>query len=197
MRLELQLMDGKVYKFAGGISMVDLNGHSKRVSELCVLIGNEMGLSKERIKDLKISGLFHDIGKYCIDEQILNKKDKLTNGEFELLKLHAIFSGDIVKKKGMNKTVIEAVTYHHERFDGNGYNKGLKGTEIPLYSRIIAIADSYDAMTNDRPYSTAICHKVAMQEIRNNSGTQYDPLIVKFFEITMKNKHNYDSRKCL
>lgn len=155
--------------------------HSKRVSELSGLIGLALNLSKSRIKEIETAGLMHDIGKTAIDDKILNKPDKLDKYERDEIRRHPEIGYRILSSVNEYALLAKYVLAHHERWDGKGYPEGLKGKDIPLVSRIIAVADSYDAMTNDRPYRKALDKKVAIQEIIDNSEIKYDPEIVKVF----------------
>lgn len=155
--------------------------HSKRVSELSGLIGLALKLSNSRIKEIKTAGLMHDIGKTAIDQKILNKPDKLDKYEWAEIHRHPEIGYRILSSVNEYALLAKYVLAHHERWDGKGYPEGLKGKNIPLVSRIIAVADSYDAMTNDRPYRKALDKKVAIQEIIDNSEIKYDPEIVKVF----------------
>lgn len=168
--------------------MIDINRHCLNVSRLAVIIGIELKMSAQDLKILSIAGLYHDIGKSKINNKILNKRSKLSNIEKELIKCHPYFSADILKKMNVSEDVIDAALYHHERWDGHGYPKEIKGTSIPIYSRIIAVADSYDAMTHDRPYSRAISHDEAIKELYACSGTQFDPNVVKAFSNLTENE---------
>ncbi|MEG1482885.1 MAG: HD-GYP domain-containing protein [Cetobacterium sp.] len=162
---------------------MELKRHSSNVSRLAVIIGSELDINNKELKQLSISALYHDIGKTKISSKILDKPGKLSNIEMDIMKYHPRFGAEIVKTKGLELSIVEAILYHHENFDGSGYPKGIKGSEIPLYARIIAIADAYDAMTNNRPYSLAKTHEQAIKEIKSCSGTQFDPQLVKVFEI--------------
>lgn len=155
--------------------------HSHRVSEYCNFLGMVMNLPDGEIQELKTAGLLHDIGKIAIDENILNKPDKLTGEEWEELKRHPEISYRILSSVNDMSEIAECVLAHHERWDGTGYPKGLKGNEIPLKSRIIAIADSYDAMTSERSYRSALSNEVAIDELVKNSGTQFDAKLVNVF----------------
>ncbi|MDQ7092215.1 transporter substrate-binding domain-containing protein [Desulfosporosinus sp. PR] len=155
--------------------------HSHRVSALCESMGQALGLPEGEIQELKNVGLLHDIGKIAIDENILNKPGKLTNNEWEEIKRHPEIGYRILSTvNGMSETA-EYVLTHHERWDGLGYPRGLKGEELPLQSRIIAIADAYDAMTSARSYREALPDAVAVAELRKNAGIQFDPDLVKLF----------------
>jgi len=155
--------------------------HSFRVSKLCENIGLALDLSVEDINELRTVGLMHDIGKIAIDDHILDKDGELDESEWLQIKRHSETGYRILSSVNEYAQLAEYVLAHHERWDGNGYPKGLKGQSIPLVARIIAVADSYDAMTSDRPYRKALSREFAMQEITRNSGTQFDPDIVSVF----------------
>ncbi len=155
--------------------------HSKRVSELCQDIGKEIGLSELEIRILKVGGLLHDIGKIAIEECILNKREKLTEKEWSEIRRHPEIGYRILSSSHEMQELADYVLAHHEKWDGTGYPKGLKGESIPRIARIIAIADSYDAMTNERPYRKALSEEKVINEIRKNAGLQFDPEIAKLF----------------
>jgi len=155
--------------------------HSKRVSELCKKIGIAMKLSEIEINKLKVSGLLHDIGKISIDDRILTKSEPLTDQEWNEIKKHPEVGYRILGSSSEMVELAKYVLYHHERFNGTGYPKGLKGEEIPILSRIIAVADSYDAMTNERVYKKPLSKEVAIEDLIKNSGIQFDPYIVDVF----------------
>ena len=155
--------------------------HSKRVSNLCQKIGIAMGLSEIDIHKLKVVGLLHDIGKIAIGEGILNKPGKLSDVELNEIKRHPDIGYRILSSSQDMLDLAECVLAHHERWDGKGYPKGLSGNDIPKLSRIVTVADSYDAMTSERPYRGAMNEEEAYQEIRKNAGTQFDPEIAHLF----------------
>ncbi|MGE5626698.1 MAG: HD domain-containing phosphohydrolase [Solirubrobacterales bacterium] len=155
--------------------------HSKRVSELSKTIGEEMGLNDEQVQELKNLGLLHDIGKIAVDENILNKPSPLDELEFEEIKRHPEVGYRILSTVNNMSEMADYVLSHHERWDGKGYPKGLKGEEIPLQSRIISVANAYDAMTSRRTYGKMLSHEEAVLELEKNKGTQFDPEIVKIF----------------
>jgi HD-GYP domain-containing protein (c-di-GMP phosphodiesterase class II) len=136
------------------------------------------------MEDLKHAAMLHDLGKIGIPDEILLKKGKLTDSEYDIIRKHPQIGAEIIRHIHFLKDVAPIVLYHHERFDGFGYCSGLKGKEIPLGARIIAIADVYQALTSDRPYRKAYSKEEALKIITEGSGTQFDPEIVKvFFEI--------------
>ena len=155
--------------------------HSKRVSEICQNIGVAMGYSEIKISKLKFVGLLHDIGKIAISEGILNKQGKLTEQELFEMKRHPDIGYRILSSSHEMLELADCILAHHEKWDGTGYPKGLKGEAIPTVARIIALADSYDAMTSERPYRKALSEEVVYAEIRNNAGTQFDPEIARIF----------------
>lgn len=155
--------------------------HSKRVSQICQWIGKELGLSEIEVSRLKVAGLLHDIGKIAIEEGILNKPGKLTQCEWEQIKRHPDIGYRILSTSHEMVDIADCILAHHERWDGSGYPKGLKGEAIPRVARIIALADSYDAMISERPYRNAFSEEQALKEIRKNSGSQFDPEISKIF----------------
>src|SRR4051812_19610451 len=151
--------------------------HCQTVSQLAATIATELDFAGERLARMRLAGLLHDVGKIGVPDAILNKPAKLTDDEYEVMKRHSLLGCDIVRAADMP---VEArwVRHHHERFDGRGYPDGLAGDEIPLESRIILVADAYEAMTSDRPYRKAPGEEVAVAELRKHSGTQFDPQVV-------------------
>ncbi len=163
-------------------------GHSDRVSAYSVLIGEALGLPEEDLKTLKIGGLFHDIGKIGIPDSILLKTTKLDDEEYSEIKNHPAIGAHILSNATIFKDIIPIVKHHHERFDGRGYPGKLKGEEIPYFARIAAVADSFDAMTSKRSYRDSLPIDVVKEEIKKNSGTQFDPEIAKVFLDILANK---------
>ena len=155
--------------------------HSYRVSALCQSMGEALGLLEEEVQELKSVGLLHDIGKIAIDENILNKPGKLTKDEWDEIKRHPEIGYRILSTVNGMSEMAEYVLAHHERWDGLGYPKGLKGAELPLQTKIITIADAYDAMTSARSYRDALPDELAIAELQKNAGTQFDPALVKVF----------------
>jgi len=153
-------------------------GHSERVAEYSVQIARALGWNEEQIESLKEAALLHDIGKIGIPDNILKKPSRLTREEFEQMKRHSIESARILESASILQDVIPYIMYHHERYDGKGYPFGLKGDDIPLGAQIIAVADALDAITSDRVYRKALPWQVAIEKIRQNSGTQFSPKVV-------------------
>lgn len=152
--------------------------HQKRVSKLAGTIANEMGFTQDAIKNLVIAGLIHDIGKISIPAEILNKPAQLSEMEFSLVKTHALAGYNIVKTSGLSYPVSEVVLQHHERLNGSGYPTGLKGVEILLESRILAVADVVEAIVSNRPYRLALGINAGLTEIKKNKGILYDTDVV-------------------
>ena len=144
-------------------------------------MGTALGLYDEEIDELNTVGMLHDIGKIAIEEKILNQPGSLTNEEWEEIKRHPEIGYRILSTVNDMSSMAEYVLAHHERWDGTGYPKGLKGEEIPVQARILALADAYDAMTSYRSYKNTLTEEEAMEELQKNSGTQFDPKLVSIF----------------
>lgn len=155
--------------------------HSQRVSILCAEIGGALGLSEYEIKKVELAALMHDVGKIVIDESILNKNDKLSDTEWQQIKRHPEIGYRILATSSDTAEIANAALAHHERWDGKGYPKGLKKNEIPILARIIAVADSFDAMTGRRHYRQPFTVEQAIAEIKRCGNTQFDPIIVEAF----------------
>lgn len=155
--------------------------HSKRVSEICESLAIRMKFDKHKVNQIKIAGLMHDIGKIGIDENILNKAEKLSDDEKKEIKRHPEIGYRILSSSNGFSEIAEYVLKHHERWDGTGYPGGFKGEEISIQSRIITIADAFDAMTSDRPYRKGMRLKDALAELKKYSGAQFDPYITEIF----------------
>lgn len=158
-------------------------GHSEKVMKYCAKMIKVLRLNKEEAIKIKTAALLHDIGKFSIDNSILYKPGKLTKDEWRIIKRHPLTGANIVKSSGQLNEVVEIIKHHHARFDGGGYpDPHRKGEDIPLGSRIIFVADSYDAMTSKRPYrEKSKTKKEAVEEIKRCSGSQFDPKIVSAF----------------
>ena len=164
-------------------------GHSDRVSEYSVLIGEALSLSDDDIKTLRVGGLFHDIGKIGIPDAILLKESKLTDDEYSEIKNHPSIGAHILCNAEVFKDIIPIVKHHHERYDGRGYPSRLKGEDIPYLARITAVADAFDAMTSKRTYRNSLPLNVVKEEIEKNLGTQFDPEIGKVFLDILNNQY--------
>ena len=158
------------------------HGHSRRVAKYAVAIAEEMDVSSTFVEDLKLSGLMHDVGKIGISDSILGKRAMLTEKERKKMEKHPAIGSRIVRSIMCSKGVMRGIEEHHEHVDGKGYPKHLKGKDISLEGRIIAIADAFDSLTTDRPYQKAFSSKEAVLEIVRSAGTQFDPAIVKAFQ---------------
>ena len=143
------------------------------------MIAEKMGMSDYDQERIYYIGLLHDIGKVGIPVSILTKPGRLSDEEFEIIKRHPTLGAGIMKDFSSIPGVVNGIRYHHERYDGKGYNDGLKGDEIPLEGRIICVADSYDAMSSKRCYRNALSYDFILDELKRNAGTQFDPDIVK------------------
>jgi putative two-component system response regulator len=182
-RLE-ELFLASVQSLAEALEVKDpyTRGHSVRVSHYSVVLAKEMGLDGELVRRIEIGGHVHDIGKIGVREDVLNKPGKLTNEEYQHIMTHAMVGWKILAPLlGDTPEALNIVRSHHERFDGRGIPDGLAGTDIPLEARIAAAADSFDAMTSDRPYRPGLSMEAAMAEIVRCSGTQFDPRVVEAF----------------
>jgi len=157
------------------------NGHSMRVTELAVTLAHEYGLSEEEQQRIRLAGLVHDIGKIGVPEKILHKPDRLTEQEFDFIKEHPGMGERILRPIINDREVLAIVRHHHERFSGGGYPEGLAGEDIPLGSRLMSVADAYDAMTSTRPYRKALSPEKATGQLMANRGSQFDPEIVDLF----------------
>jgi diguanylate cyclase (GGDEF)-like protein/PAS domain S-box-containing protein len=159
----------------------DEKNHAERVATICEALGASIGMTPDKIKELKIIGFLHDIGKVAISDDIINKEGPLSIDEYDEVKRHSEIGFRILNSVNELSELSRYVLFHHERWDGNGYPKGLAEESIPLESRILAIADSYDAMTNDRPYREALSNEQVVYELLKNSNTQFDSKLVDVF----------------
>jgi len=154
-------------------------GHSERVAETSVALAQELNLSDKDIENIEYTALLHDIGKIGIADNILGKKSSLTNKEFDKIKEHTIMGAKIIEPVDFLKNSYKAIYHHHEKYNGKGYPDGLKSEDIPLSARIIAVADAYDAMGSDRPYRKKLNINKILKELKDQSGKQFDPEVVK------------------
>lgn len=158
-------------------------GRSRRVTFLALKMVKYFNLSMEEMGKLELAGLLHDIGMIGVPEDVLNKTEALTPEEFECIKKHVDHGVKILEDIKQLKDVVEIIKYHHERFDGSGYPYGLKGDEIPLNAQIIAIVDAYDSMVSNRSYRQGLSHEEALKRIDEQSGHQFNPIIVQAFKV--------------
>ena len=158
----------------------DLHGHVHRVSNLSVDLGRGLGLGEEDLDRLALAGVLHDVGKIHMDPGILGKPGPLDPTERDLMERHPEL-GFAMTRNRLDPKIAEAILYHHERFDGQGYPFGLSGEAIPVLSRIVLVADAFDAMTSTRAYQPALPVDFAVDEIRQNAATQFDPAVVDIF----------------
>ena len=163
-------------------------GHSVRVAEYTVMIAEAMDFSPDRLRRIEQGALLHDLGKVGVSRRVLAKEAKLTEGEFDEIKRHPDIGAHIVADVPYLADLVPMIEHHHTWFDGRGYG-GVVGDDIPLEARILTVADSYDAMTSARPYRGAMSHEAAMEELRRNCGTQFDPSSVAAFEVGYARAH--------
>lgn len=182
LQLERYLLDfAKILLSTIGAKDHYTEGHSKRVAKLCVLLSQKIGLSKEETELLHTAAYFHDVGKIGVSDNILLKNGKLTDEEYEIMKLHTIIGSNIFKVTDIFKDISPIIKYHHERYDGKGYPEKLKGENIPKLSRVLSICDSFDAMVSKRSYKETGTADYALSEINNCAGKQFDPVYAKAF----------------
>lgn len=161
------------------------SGHSERVTAYAVSIGRAMGLGRQELKNLELSGLLHDIGKLATYESVLDKPGALTEDEVKVIKLHPSKGAEIIEPVRQLKNIVDGIKYHHEYYDGTGYPEGLKGEGIPKMARILTVADTVDAMKADRPYRKGRAMDAVVAELKRCSGSQFDPAVVDAFLSTM------------
>src|SRR5436189_1195270 len=163
-------------------------GHADRVSRIAGAIARELGIAEREIEQIELAGLLHDIGKIGIEDRILMKPARLDPDEQELKRRHPIYGASILEPSAALRPLVPIVLAHHENFDGSGYPQGLKGDEIPIGSRILIVADTYEAMTSDRIYRKAPGHDRAMEQLNKYKGTQFDPKIVRALETCIQRR---------
>lgn len=172
------------------------NGHSQRVAMYAKELSERMGKTKEFQKEIYYMGLLHDIGKIGIPDSIINKPGRLTTEEFAVIKSHPVIGADVLLRITAMPDLYVGAMWHHERYDGRGYPDGLSGDDIPIYARIIAVADTYDAMTSRRSYRSAMSQEKVRSELVNARGTQLDPVITNIMLKMMDEDVNYEMRDC-
>ena len=166
-----------------------VHSHSVRVTKYLCIFGKKLGFRGPQLANLRYAGLLHDIGKLMIDKSILNKKTKLTKAEKKILRKHPAIGSKIISSIRFLRSSSPIILYNHERWDGKGYPKGISGKKIPLPARMLAIVDAYDAMTTRREYGHELSKTEAISELKKNSGTQFDPELVKVFIELLKTSH--------
>ena len=165
-------------------------GHSERVSEYAAKIATQLGFSREKIEVLTEMALLHDLGKLGVRDDILLKKGKLTEEEWEVVRQHPIIGEDILKPVAYNEEMLAIIRGHHEFYDGRGYPDQLSGDKIDIFAAIVAVADAFDAMTTDRPYRTALSKEKAIAELTAYRGTQFHPEVVDAFLEILKEEES-------
>ena len=158
------------------------SGRSKRITYYSIIIAKQLGLSQIDIGKVELAGMLHDIGMIGVSDEILYKIDALTQEEYDEIKKHITYSVKILEDIKQLKDVVEIIKYHHEKYDGTGYPYGIKGEDIPIGSRIIAVADTFDSIISNRIYRNQVEMSEAKQKIIEGAGTQFDPIVVKAFE---------------
>ena len=159
----------------------ETEGHCRRLEDLAVMIGERLGLKEQQLIDLSYGAFLHDVGKVHVRDEVLDKTEALTEAEWDEMRKHPDYGAEMLREKDLLRGAAEIVRAHHERYDGKGYPRGLKGEEIPIGARIVAVADAYDAMISVRPYQKGQAKRAALQELRRASGTQFDPEVVRVF----------------
>jgi putative nucleotidyltransferase with HDIG domain len=183
-----ELFLGSIRMIAAAIDEKDpyTRGHSDRVAKYSSLIGKELGMSEQELDCLRIAALLHDVGKIGVDDRVLKKPGRLTDEEFEVMKQHPSKGANIMRPVAQLKDMIPGIELHHEHVNGKGYPYGLKGDEIPLMARVIAVADTFDAMTTNRPYQNAFEFEEALAMIRKVTGTKFDARVVEAMDTVIR-----------
>ena len=171
------------------------NGHSMRVAKYSKMLAERLGLAESEIEELNKMAMLHDIGKIGVPDAIINKSSSLTDEEYYIVQKHPAVGFDILSEMPEMKGIGAGARWHHERFDGTGYPDGLKGNDIPLYARIIGVADAYDAMTSNRSYRTYMPQDIVKHELEKGRGTQFDPEIADIMLEILKEDKGYDLRE--
>jgi len=175
-----QLFIDSIEMIAAAVDAKDpyTKGHSGRVSQYSVILAAEMGLPEDEIDKIRISATLHDVGKIGIEDRVLKKPGVLTTEEFEIMKRHTVMGYEIVRQVKQLTEMLPGIRWHHEALNGRGYPDGIKGDEMPLMVRIISVADTFDAVTTDRPYQAGSEFPRALEILRKHAGTKYDPIVV-------------------
>ncbi len=175
-----QLFMDSIEMIAAAVDAKDpyTKGHSGRVSQYSVILAKELGLPEEEVSKIRISATLHDVGKIGVEDRVLKKPGVLTNEEFEIMKRHPVMGFEIVRQVKQLAEMLPGIRWHHETLSGKGYPDGIKGDELPLMTRIIAVSDTFDAITTDRPYQAGRDFPAAMEILRKHAGSKYDPVVV-------------------
>jgi len=175
-----QLFMDSIEMIAAAVDAKDpyTKGHSGRVSQYSVMVAKELGLPDEEVSKVRISATLHDVGKIGIEDRVLKKPGVLTNEEFEIMKRHTVMGYEIVRQVKQLEEMLPGIRWHHEALNGKGYPDGIVGDEIPLLVRIIAVADTFDAVTTDRPYQAGRDFPQGLEILRKHAGIKYDPIVV-------------------
>ncbi len=195
LRQKNSLVKGTVLTIAHMVDAKDVYTakHSSRVTKYSLMIGERLGFSQEELQNLERAALLHDIGKVGIPDRILNKKGKLTKEEFQVMQTHPVLGSEILKDFDFAPEIREGAMAHHERYDGTGYPNGLAGEDIPLFGRIIGIADAYDAMSSNRIYRPKCTTAYIVNEFRQGRGTQFDPKLCDIFLDLMEENEGFEA----
>ena len=179
-----ELFSGTIKAIMGALDARDsfTSGRSRRITYYSVKIANKINLPTVDVGKIELAGMLHDIGMIGVSDDILYKIGALNQEEYDQIKKHISYSVKILEDIKQLRDVVEIIKYHHEKYDGTGYPSGIKGDEIPVGSRIIALADAFDSIVSNRIYRNRLDYSDALQEIKNNSGTQFDPAVVAAFE---------------
>ena len=175
-----QLFMDSIEMIAAAVDAKDTytKGHSGRVSQYSVMLAKELGLPEDELSKVRISATLHDVGKIGVEDRVLKKPGVLTNEEFEIMKRHTVMGYEIVRQVKQLEEMLPGIRWHHEALNGKGYPDGIKGDELPLMVRIISVADTFDAITTDRPYQAGRDFPQAIEILRKHAGTKYDPIVV-------------------
>jgi putative nucleotidyltransferase with HDIG domain len=168
-------------------------GHTERVASYSVALANRVDLREDDLKRIMFAALMHDIGKMGVLDEIVNKPGALTEAEWELMRAHPVVGAGIVEKMEFLNGTADIVRYHHEAWNGKGYPDGLRGDDIPLGARIVTVADSFDAMTTDRPYRKALTVDQAIAQLEGGAGVQFDADLVKVFVKYIRDKERVEA----
>lgn len=167
-------------------------GHSQRVCEVSLMIGEQLGVGPDAMEELRVGTILHDIGKIGVPDAILNKRSRLTDEEFATMKSHPVIGYEICKPLMLSEGVLMIIRNHHEKLDGSGYPDGLKGGELPLSLRIVCVADAFDAMSSRRPYRSVMETSSVLAELSKGAGTQFDPVVVEHLKEIMATERLQD-----